>query len=90
MYLIIKIFMVVFCLGGILYIIRLNKRYKNDNSETKDDIINYFRQQQAIDIESGIKIKDLPRNIANNPYLLIMGKDKTLIFKNKKYYLNNK
>ena len=69
---------------------RMNEKYKNDNSTTKEEIINYFKEQQANSVESGIKTKDLPIEIAKNPYLLMMVKDKTLVFKKGKYYLNNK
>lgn len=88
MYLMLKVLIIVFCLGGILYLIRINTKYKNDHSSTKEDIVNYFTKLEAINIEKGIKIKDLPNNIAKNPYLLMMVKDKTLIFKKGKYYLN--
>ncbi len=88
MYLVIKILIIVLCFGGILYLVRMNTKYKNDTSSSKDDIINYFEQQQAISVESGIKTKDLPISIAKNPYLLMMVKDQTLLFKKGKYYLN--
>ena len=88
MYLLIKILIIIFCLGGILYLVTMNKKYKNDDSTTKEEIIQYFKDQQADSVESGIKTKDLPITIAKNPYLLMMVKDKTLIFKKGKYYLN--
>lgn len=88
MYLIIKVLIIIICLASILYIIKMNTKYKNDTTSTKEDIINYFKKQQALNIENGIKIKDLPKEIAKNPYLLMMVKDKTLNFKKGKYYLN--
>jgi len=89
MYLIIKILIVVCCVGGILYLIYMNKKYQNDHSTSKEEIINYFKQQHAHSVESGIKAKDLPKEIAKNPYLLMMVKDQTLMFKKGKYYLND-
>lgn len=89
MYLFIKILVVVVCAGGILYMIRMNNKYKNDNSSSKEDIINYFKEQQATSVENGIKTKDLPIFIAKSPYRLMMVKDKTLIFEKGKYYLNS-
>ncbi len=88
MYLFIKILVTIICIGGAIYIIIMNNKYKNDNSSSKDDIINYFKEQNAISLDSGIKIKDLPTFIAKSPYILLMVKDKTLIFKKGKYYLN--
>lgn len=89
MYLIIKILILVCCLGSILYLVKMNTKYKNDNPSSKEEIIQYFKEQQAISVESGIKTKDLPVEIAKNPYLLMMVKDKTLMFKKGKYYLKS-
>ncbi len=88
MYWIVRVLIIVCCLGGSLYLLKMNKKYQNDNSESKEEIIDYFKKHHADSVENGIKIKDLPKNIAKNPYLLMMVKDKTLIFKNGKYYLN--
>lgn len=89
MYLLIKVLIVVLCIVGVSYLIFMNLKYKNDTSTSKDDIVNYFKEHQAVSIESGIKIKDLPTHIAKNPYLLMMVKDKTLTFKKGKYYLSS-
>ncbi len=88
MYLFIKILIIVLCVGGIIYMLIMNNKYKNDTSFSKEDIIKYFEDNNATDIENGIKTKDLPKHIAKNSYLLMMVKDKTLEFKQGKYYLN--
>lgn len=88
MYLFIKILVIVVCVSGVLYMIRMNNKYKNDTSTSKDDIIKYFKDNNAINLENGIKTKELPKDIAKNPYLLMMVQDKTLSFKKGKYYLN--
>lgn len=88
MYLFIKILVIVVCVSGVLYIIRMNNKYKNDTSTSKEDIIKYFKDNNAINLENGIKTKELPKDIAKNPYLLMMVQDKTLSFKKGKYYLN--
>lgn len=89
MYSIIKILIIILCLGGIIYLYMLNKKYKDDSSVTKDDIIKYFKEQNATNLENGIKVKELPKNIIKNPYLLMMVKDNTLRFEKGKYYLSN-
>lgn len=88
MYLFIEILLIVLCLGGILYFVRMGNKYKNDVSGSKDTIVNYFKEKKAFNEETGIKVKDLPINIAKNPFLIMMVKDKTLMFKKGKYYLN--
>lgn len=88
MYLFIKILVIVVCVSGVLYMIRMNNKYKNDTSTSKEDIIKYFKDNNAINLENGIKTKELPKDIAKNPYLLMMVQDKTLSFKKGKYYLN--
>ncbi len=88
MYSIIMAIVIIFCLSGILYIIKEKSSYKNDNTSTKEEIINYFKKQKATNIENGIKTKDLPDFIAKSSYRLLMVQDKTLIFKKGKYYLN--
>lgn len=88
MYLFIKILIVVLCISGVLYMVRMNNKYKNDTSSSKKDIIKYFEENNATSLEKGIKTKDLPTSIAKNPFLLMMIKDKTLEFKKGKYYLN--
>lgn len=92
MYLFIKYLVValslIICVIGILYISKMNKQYMNDTSGSKEDIINYFKEKQATSIDNGIKTKELPVSIAQNPYLLLMVRDKTLSFKKGKYYLN--
>lgn len=88
MYSIIKAIVIIFCIGGILYLIKEKVSYKNDNTSVKEEIINYFKVQKATNIENGIKTKDLPDFIAKSSYRLLMIQDKTLIFKKGKYYLN--
>lgn len=90
MYLFVKILIIVICLIGILYMVRINTKYKNNNKTGKEDIINYFAKKNATSIENGIKTKDLPIFIAKSPYRLLMVKDGTLAFKKGKYYLNSK
>lgn len=88
MYSVIKAIAIIICLSGILYIIKMKSSYKNDNSSTKEEIINYFKDQKATNDKNGIKTKDLPDFILKSSYRLLMVQDKTLIFKNGKYYLN--
>lgn len=88
MYKVIKILIIVCSLGGIIYLIKMNKTYQKDDSNTKEKIINYFKEKEATNLEKGIKTKDLPKDIAKDPFLLMMVQDKTLIFKKGKYYLN--
>lgn len=87
MYLIIKVVVIVLCLSGIFYVVKVNKKYQGDSSG-REEIIKYFREKDAVSVETVIKIKDLPIEIAKSNYLLLMVKDKTLIFKSGKYYLN--
>lgn len=88
MYLFIKILVLVVCIGGILYMIRMKSKYKNDTSSSKEDIIKYFNEKNATSVENGITTRELPKEIAKNPYLLMMVQDKTLSFKKGKYFLN--
>lgn len=67
---------------------RMKNKYRKDKSSSKVDIIKYFVDNKITSLENGIKIKELPIEIAKNPYLLFMVQDKTLIFKKGKYYLN--
>ena len=89
MYTVIKIIIVLFALVGVLYLYKLNKNYQNDGTSTKEEITKYFKEKGAINIETGIKPKDLPSNIIKNKYLMFMVKDKILSFEKGKYYLNN-
>lgn len=68
--------------------ILMKNKYINDTSSSKEDIIKYFKDNNITNLENGIKTKDLPKEIAKNPYLLMMVQDKTLTFKKGKYYLN--
>lgn len=88
MYSFIKILIIVLCVGGVIYMLIMNNKYKNDTSASKEDIIKYFEENNAVSLDNGIKTKDLPKHIAKNPYRLMMVKDKTLEFKQGKYYLN--
>ena len=88
MYTAIKVLVLLCCLGGIFYLTMMNRKYRNDTSMSKEEIINYLKEQKANNIESGIRTKDLPKDIEKNPYLLMMVKDQTLLFKKGKYFLN--
>lgn len=88
MYEILRIVLPTICIVGILYMILMKNKYKNDTSSSKEDIIKYFKDNNITNLENGIKTKDLPKGIAKNPYLLMMVQDKTLTFKKGKYYLN--
>ena len=84
-----KFLIIIICVIGIIYIITLKKKYKNDKTSlSKENIIKYFQDNNITSLEKGIKTKDLPKEITKNPYLLMMVQDKTLIFKKGKYYLN--
>ena len=89
MYEIVKILISIVCIVGIIYIILIKNKYKN-NTDTlsKENIIKYFQDNNITSLENGIKTKDLPKEIAKNPYLLMMVQDKTLTFQKGKYYLN--
>lgn len=86
MYKIIVILLVLICLFGIIYMNRLKKNY--DDSSSREDIIKYFKDKNAISVEAGIKTKDLPKEISKNPDLLMMVKNGTLKFEKFKYFLN--
>ena len=89
MYEILKILIPIICVVGIIYIVILKNRYKNDKiSLSKENIIKYFQDNNITSLAKGIKAKDLPKEIVRNPYLLMMVQDKTLIFQKGKYYLN--
>ena len=89
MYEILKILIPIICVVGIIYIVILKNRYKNDKTSlSKENIIKYFQDNNITSLEKGIKTKDLPKEIVRNPYLLMMVQDKTLIFQKGKYYLN--
>ena len=88
---ILKILVPIICIVGIIYIILIKRKYQNDKTSlTKENIIKYFQDNNITSLERGIKTKDLPKDIAKNPYLLLMVQDKTLTFQKGKYYLNNK
>ena len=85
----IKILLILICIAGIIYIIILKNNFKKDKSSlSKESIIKYFQDNNITSLDKGLKTKDLPKEIAKNPYLLIMVQDKTLSFKKGKYYLN--
>ena len=89
MYETLKILIPIICIGGIIYIVLMKNKYKNDTEDSsKENIIKYFQDNNITSLENGIKTKDLPKEIVKNPYLLMMVQDKTLIFKKGKYYLN--
>ncbi|MDO4283150.1 MAG: hypothetical protein Q4D02_05870 [Clostridia bacterium] len=88
MYEILRFVLPIICIVGIIYMILIKNKYKNDTSSSKEDIIKYFKDNNITNLENGIKTKELPKEIAKNPYLLMMVQDKTLTFKKGKYYLN--
>lgn len=88
MYKIIQILVLSFCVGGTLYMILMKNKYKKDTTSSKEDIIQYFKDNHITNLNNGVKTKDLPKEIAKNPYLLLMVQDKTLTFEKGKYYLN--
>ena len=61
------------------------KKYKRD-TETVKKILDYFKTVG----KEGIDPKTIPEDIVKTGYLVWMQKDKTIIFKNGKYYLNKK
>ena len=88
MYEVLRIIIPIICIAGIIYMTMMKNKYKNDTSSSKEDIIKYFEDNNAVNSENGIKTKELPKEIAKNPYLRMMVQDKTLSFKHGKYYLN--
>ena len=87
MFKILKIVALIICILGIICVILLKNKYKN-NQTSKEKIIKYFQDNNITSFEKAIKAKDLSKEIIKNPYLLIMVQDKTLTFKNGKYFLN--
>ncbi len=68
---------------------RINKKKQDyKNSTTKADIIKYFKESGALSKGTGMKPKDLPKEIAKSSDLLFMVKDGTLKFEKWKYFLN--
>lgn len=88
MYGVVRIMLSIICIVGILSIIIMKNKYKNDSTSSKESIMKYFKDNNITNLENGIKTKDLPKEIAKNPHLLMMVQDKTLTFKKGKYYLN--
>ena len=87
MYEILKYFILLICIVGIIYIIFI--RFKNNTkSSSKEDIIKYFKDKDITSLEKGIKTKELPKEILKSPYLLMLVQDKTLIFQKGRYFLN--
>ncbi len=86
---ILKILVPIICVVGIIYIVIIKNKYKNDKTSlVKENIIKYFQDNNITSLEKGIRTKDLPKEIVKNPYLLMMVQDKTLTFQKEKYYLN--
>ena len=52
MYLIIKILIIICYLGGILYLVKMKQKYKNDSSKTKEEIIDYFKNSITAKMKS--------------------------------------
>lgn len=86
MYRIISLILGALCLFGICYINKVKKNYENFTN--KEEIIKYFKDNGAINVDTGIKTKNLPKEIAKSPDLLMMVQDGTLKFKKFKYFLN--
>ena len=80
MYEILRIVLPIICIVGIIYITLMKNKYKNDTSSSKEDIIKYFKDNNITNLENGIRTENLPKEIAKNPYLLMMVQDKTLTF----------
>lgn len=87
MYRMVEIVVIVLALLCGVQFMRMRKTSENDTAG-REAIIDYFKEQQAFSVETGIKIKDLPREIAESQNLLMMAADRTLKFKKGKYYLN--
>ena len=84
-----KYIILIFCVIGVIYVVTMKNKYNNDKTSlSKEKIIQYFIDNDITSLEKGIKPKDLPKEILNDPYLLMMVQDKTLSFKKGKYYLN--
>ncbi len=88
MYQFTEIFLIAFCLIIIIFGIKgvfIQNKYKKD-SETVNRIIEFFEKEG----KEGVEPNSIPKDIIKTGYINFMLKDKTLIFKNKKYYLNKK
>lgn len=86
MYFDVEIILYVLCLIiivlGFFGMLKQSK-YKKD-IETVNSIIGYFKKEG----KNGVKPKDLPKKILKTGYITWMLKDKTIEYRDGKYYLN--
>mgnify|MGYP003306614565 CR=1 FL=1 len=86
MYSIVKTILYVLCLViivlGIIGMLKQNK-YKKD-TEAVNNIISYFKKAG----KGGINPKDIPKEILKTGYITWMLKDRTIEYKDGKYYLS--
>ena len=87
MYDMIQYILPIICIVGIVFMVWMKRRYQNDTSSTKEDILQYFKDHHITNLETGVRTKELPKEILKNPYLLMLVQDHFLIFKKGKYYL---
>lgn len=87
MYSSIRTILYVLCLViivlGIIGMVKQEK-YKKD-AETVKKIIKYFKKEG----KNGVDPKKVPREILKTGYITWMLKDKTIVYKDGKYYLND-
>ena len=87
-----EIFLIIACiviavLGLIGYF--KEEKYKKD-TEGKNKIIKYFKDNKATDIEHAIDIRQIPKEFIKSSYIFKMNKEKILNMENGKFYLNKK
>ena len=86
MYHITEIVLIIICILGSIAGIKGHlkyKKYKQDIDGT-NKIIDYFKANG----KDGIKPLDIPKELLNTGYIYWMNKDKILIYKDGKYFLN--
>ena len=85
------IFVVIFVIFsfGAFYLHEL-KRGTEKDARPRLAIIQYFKKMRAFDFERGIKVKDLPKDVAKHPALLMLVQDGTLCMEKGRYFLNRK
>ena len=74
----------IFIAFGIVGLLK-HEKYKND-TDTVDMIKDWFKQNA----KEGIEPQKLPKDIVKTGYLTWMQKDKIIVFKDGKYYLEKK
>lgn len=88
MYEITEKFLLIFCIVMVVFGIKgaIEKNKYTKDTEAVNKIKDYFKKEG----KNGIDPKMLPNDIIKTKYIKWMLQDKTLVFKDDKYYLNDK